>query len=231
MSRQNPGVESPTPPSPDDAIQPDAADFIEMPEVPPLAADREPLPIWLYLAGGFVLFLVGSSFTGLGVFGSGLLDQGAGLPVVSASSKQVSDVAASPMDVGKALYGGNCANCHQGTGAGEPGSYPPLVASDWVMGSKERLAAILLAGVTGTITVNGETFSTQVMPGWAGVFTDEKMAAIMTYIRASWGNTGDVVTTADVSAARAKFASHMAGPFTQADLMQMAPTDTAPAKK
>ena len=43
------------------------------------------------------------------------------------------------------LYSGNCANCHQASGAGQPGSYPPLAGSEWVLGSKERLAAIMLA--------------------------------------------------------------------------------------
>jgi len=233
MSHQNPGVESPPLPSPDEAIQPNAPDFIETPEVAPLSLDHERLPVWLYLLCGFALFLAGSSFTGFGIFGRDLLDQGPGGPVLSSASQATIEGPATPMDVGKKLFGGNCANCHQASGAGQPGSYPPLVGSEYVLGSKERLAAILLAGVSGPITVKGETFGTQVMQPWAGNFTDEKLADIMTYLRASWGNTAGPVKTEEVTAARAKFGSHLETPFSEADLLKIAPhgpdpTDTKP---
>jgi hypothetical protein len=78
MSKSNPHVESPHEPSGDDAIQPTAPDFIEMPEVPALNTDKEPLPTWLYLICGVALFLTGSSFTGFGIFGRDLIDQGPG---------------------------------------------------------------------------------------------------------------------------------------------------------
>jgi len=224
MSHQNPLVHSPKPPRPDEAIQPDAPDFVEMPEVAPLSSNQEPLPLWLYLVCGFFLFLAGSSFTGVGNFSLGMLDQGPGGPSgPPAGAIQQTAVATNPMDIGKALYGGNCANCHQGTGMGQPGSYPPLVASEWVMGTKERLAAIMLHGISGPISVKGDTFSTQVMPGWGGNFNDEKLAAIMTYIRGTWGNTGDPVKPEEVAAARAKFASQADTPFTEAQLMKISP--------
>jgi len=231
MSQQNPQLESPPLPSGDEAIQPNAPDFIETPEVAPLSQEREPLPVWLYLLCGFALFLAGSSFTGFGIFGRDLLDQGPGGPSLAGGSQATAEVAASPADIGKKLYGGNCANCHQDTGEGQPGSYPPLVGSEWVCGSKERLAAIMLAGISGSITVKGETFSTQVMPGWAGNFTDEKLADIMTYLRSSWGNTDNAAKAEEVAAARAKFASHLGAPFSEADLLKIAPHGPDPTDK
>jgi mono/diheme cytochrome c family protein len=231
MSNQNPHLESPPQPTGEEAIQPTSPDFIETPEVPPLSAQREPMPIWLYLICGFALFMAGSSFTGLGNFSQGMLDQGAGGPAMTVHHDLTAQVATNPMDIGKALYGGNCANCHQGSGAGEPGSYPPLIASEWVMGSKERLAAIMLHGISGSLSVKGDTYSTQVMPGWAGNFTDEKMAAIMTYIRGTWGNTMSQVSADEVSKARAKFASHGDSPFTEAELMKIAPNGPDPSDK
>src|SRR5471032_2952262 len=120
MSLQNPHVESPPTPSGDDAIQPNAPDFIETPEVAPLSLEREPMPVWLYLLCGFALFLAGSSFTGFGIFGQGLLDQGPGGPVLAGASQQA-EAPATPMELGKKVYGGYCANCHQGTGEGQPG--------------------------------------------------------------------------------------------------------------
>ena len=231
MSRQNPQIEAPPTPSPDEAIQPNAPDFIETPEVAPLSLEREPLPVWLYLLCGFLLFLAGSSFTGFGIFGQDLLDQGPGGPALAGGAQAMAEAPATPMDLGKRIFGNNFANCHQASGAGAPGSYPPLVASDWVMGSKERLAAILLHGISGPITVKGDTFSTQVMPGWAGNFTDEKMAAIMTYIRGTWGNTMGPVKPEEVAAARAKFASHGDAPFTEDELMKIAPNGPDPSDK
>jgi len=229
MSYQNPHVESPTPPSGNDAIQPNAPDFVETPEVPALSSERESLPIWLYLLCGFALFLAGSSFTGFGVFGEGLLDQGPGGPVVAGAS--AAPEKPNPAALGKSLYGGNCANCHQASGEGQPGQYPPLVDSEYVKGSKERLAAIMLCGLSGSVTVKGATYSTQAMPGWSGVFTDEKLAAIMTYLRSSWGNTANAVTADEVAAARAKFASHASAPYNEAELLKIAPNGPDPSDK
>jgi mono/diheme cytochrome c family protein len=87
----------------------------------------------------------------------------------------------------------------------------------------------MLAGVSGSITVKGTAFSTQVMPGWAGIFTDEKLAAIMTYIRASWGNTAGAVKPEEVAAARTKVGSHLTAPFSEADLLQIAPHGPDPS--
>lgn len=229
MSKQNPHVESPPLPSGDDAIQPSAPDFVETPDVPPLSLEHEPLPIWLYLVCGFALFLAGSSFTGFGIFGQGLLDQGPGGPVLAGAPPPAAPPSAA--DLGKSLYNGNCANCHQSSGEGQPGSYPPLAGSEYVLGSKERLAAIMLAGVSGPITVKGGSFGTQVMPGWAGNFTDEKLADIMTYLRASWGNTANAVKPEEVAAARTKFTSHLAAPFCEADLLGIAPHGPDPSDK
>lgn len=222
MSKQNPQVESPQPPPHDVALQPKSPDFIETPEIEPLSMEKEPLPLWIYLICGLALFLTGSSFTGFQIFGRDMLDQGPGGPTL-AGSAQVAEAPPTPAELGKKLYGQNCANCHQGSGMGEPGSYPPLAGSEWVLGSKDRLALILLAGVSGPITVKGETFSTQVMPGWSTVFTDEKMADIMTYLRSSWGNSAGPVTADEVSAARTKFASALSGPASESQLKKVAP--------
>jgi mono/diheme cytochrome c family protein len=229
MSKQNPHVESPHEPSGDDAIQPTAPDFVEMAEVPALSEERDPIPYWLYLLCGFALFLAGSSFTGFGIFGRDMLDQGPGGPIAASSSQQI-QAPASPMDLGKAVYGGNCANCHQASGMGQPGSYPPLANSDFVIGSKERLAAILLKGLQGPVTVCGASFGTQVMPAQEAILAPEKLANLMTYLRGSWGNTAGPVTTDEVNAAKAKFASHSA-PFTESELLKIAPNGPDPTDK
>lgn len=229
MSHQNPQVESPPQPSGNDAIQPKAPDFVETPEVAPLSAEREPLPVWLYLVCGFALFLVGSSFTGFGIFGRDMLDQGPGGPLASAS-ESAAEPPTTPMEIGKKLYGGNCANCHQASGQGQPGAYPPLVNSEYVLGSKERLAAILLKGLQGPVTVTGASFGTQVMPAQETILTPEKIANLMTYIRGSWGNTANAVTTDEVNAAKTKYASRSTA-FTEAELQKIAPNGPDPSDK
>ncbi|MCE0522293.1 MAG: cytochrome c [Methylacidiphilales bacterium] len=230
MSHQNPQVESPPPPSGDEAIQPNAPDFVETPEVAPLSTEREPLPIWLYLICGFALFLTGSSFTGFGIFGRDMLDQGPGGPVMSSGSQALAEAPATPMDLGKKVYGGNCANCHQPSGEGQPGKYPPLAGSEWVLGSKERLAAILLKGLQGPVTVKGASFGTDVMPAQETVLTPDKIADLMTYLRASWGNNAGPVTVDEVNAAKTKFASHSSA-WTEAELLKIAPHGADPSDK
>src|SRR5471032_3417966 len=103
MSHQNPQVESPPTPSADEAIQPNAPDFKETPEVAPLSFEREPLPIWLYLICGFALFLAGSSFTGFGIFGQDMLDQGPGGPSLASASAATAQAPATPMELGKKI--------------------------------------------------------------------------------------------------------------------------------
>lgn len=220
MSTHNPELEPPHKVPPNEAIQPSAPDFIETPDLTPgQSGVHETLPLWLYVACGLALFLAGSSFTGFATFGLGLLDQGPGGPAISSTAGHA-EVAETPMTIGKKIYNGNCANCHQASGEGQPGSYPPLGGSDWVTGPKDRLAAIMLHGVAGPIAVRGGSYGTQVMPGWATNFTDDKLAAVMTYLRASWGNTADAVTAEEVTAARTRFASHN-GPWDEAELLKI----------
>ncbi len=230
MSKQNPLVESPPPHSPDEAIQPNAPDFVETPEIAPLSTEHEPLPVWLYLLCGLALFLAGSSFTGFDIFGRGLLDQGPGGPVLASASSSAAEAPETPLQLGKKIYEGNCASCHQGSGAGSPGSYPPLVGSEFVTGSKEPLAAILFKGLQGPLTVNGASFGTMVMPAQESVLTPEKIADLMTYIRGSWGNTANAVTVDEVNAAKTKFVSHSAA-WTEAELLKIAPNGPDPSDK
>jgi mono/diheme cytochrome c family protein len=229
MSKQNPHVESPPAPSAEEAIQPNAPDFIEMPEVAPLSMEKEPLPTWLYLICGFALFLAGSSFTGFGIFGHDLLDQGPGGPAI-ASSSQEAEAPPTPLELGKKIYGNNCASCHDTSGAGAPGKYPPLAGSEWVMGSKLRLAAILLKGIDGPLNVKNVTYSGNVMPAQESILTPEKLADLMTYLRGSWGNTVGPVTTDEVNAAKTKYTAQTAA-WNEADLLGIAPNGPDPTDK
>jgi mono/diheme cytochrome c family protein len=204
--------------APDLAIRPDASDFVEQPEIAAAPTARELLPAWLYVLCGVALFFAGSSFAGI-EFDTGYYDEGMGAPATAATQGPPVAPSQTPLDIGKTLYNGNCANCHQASGAGQPGAYPPMVGSEYVLGSPRVLAAILLDGVQGPLTVENSPYGTNVMPPWPNL-SDDKLADIMTYIRKSWGNSADEVKPEDVAAVRAKESSRTQ-PWGQSDLQQM----------
>ena len=110
-----------------------------------------------------------------------------------------------PIALGKKLYV-TCASCHQASGLGAPGIFPPLAGSDWVTGSEERLISILLHGLKGPLTVKGVTYGAAAMPafgkGSGYDLSDEKVAAVLTYIRQEWGNEAGLIDTSLVTEIR-----------------------------
>ena len=117
---------------------------------------------------------------------------------------------------GKAVYGTTCAACHQATGDGVSGVYPPLAGSEWVNGDEAKIARIVLHGLTGPVEVAGETYS-GMMPPWGGVLKDPELAAVLTYIRSSWGNKATPVTAAKIASIRAAMTARTT-PWTAAEL-------------
>jgi len=229
-SDENPAIQPKPPALHNDAIQPDAPDFVETPDSLTPSATHETLPIWLYIVCGFALFMAGSSFTGFGTFGLGLYDQGPGGPQLSSKSQQTAAVAEDPMSMGKKVYGTYCASCHQANGMGQPGKYPPLTDSEYVVGSKERLAAIILHGLSGPVTVHGGAYGSEQMAAWSGNLSDKQIANVMTYIRGALGNTVGPVAPDEVAAARTKFTSQSTA-YNEADLLKIAPHGPDPTDK
>ncbi|WP_269499730.1 c-type cytochrome [Castellaniella sp. S9] len=103
---------------------------------------------------------------------------------------------------GKQLYTAACQACHQASGQGLPGVFPPLAGSEWVTGDPAVLAQIVLHGVTGPITVSGATYN-GAMPAFGKQFDDAQIAAVLSFIRSEWGNASPEVDEASVQAARA----------------------------
>jgi len=106
---------------------------------------------------------------------------------------------------GAQLYTSKCAACHQATGQGVAGVFPPLVGASWVIGSEGRLVQILLHGIQGAIEVN-EVVYNGLMPAWNSL-TDDEIAALSTYVRSTWGNSAGAVTAATVARERERTAS------------------------
>lgn len=125
------------------------------------------------------------------------------------------------MEEGKKVYG-NCAACHQPSGTGMPGQFPPLVGSEWVDGGTARLGAILIHGVNGPMTVAGQSYN-QLMPAWS-TLSDKKIAQVITYIRREFGTLPEgedgVVTAEMIAAGREKF-KDQSGPYTEAQLLEI----------
>lgn len=101
---------------------------------------------------------------------------------------------------GKQVYAGKCVACHQATGLGVAGVFPPLAGSEWVLGDEKVLTNILLHGVAGEMVVKGNTYQ-GAMPAW-NAMSDGELAAVISFIRAEWGNTGAPVLEATVKAQR-----------------------------
>ena len=90
---------------------------------------------------------------------------------------------------GKAVFAAQCVACHQATGKGLPGVFPPLDGSEWVQGDARTLANILLHGITGEITVKGNKYQ-GAMPAFPQL-SDAELAGIASFIRGNWSNKAE----------------------------------------
>ncbi|HCN79290.1 MAG TPA: hypothetical protein DIT13_19160 [Verrucomicrobiales bacterium] len=115
-----------------------------------------------------------------------------------------------------------CGGCHQGSGMGIPGQYPPLAKSEWVTGGTERLIRVVQHGLVGQINVAGQNYN---FPGgmqpFGAAMSAGDLANVLTYIRNSWGNQGTMITKEMVEKVRADESSR-AAQWTQADLEKFA---------
>jgi glucose/arabinose dehydrogenase len=102
--------------------------------------------------------------------------------------------------VASAVYTTYCAACHQRDGKGDGSRFPTLIGTDWVTGDKRRLISVVLNGLSGPITVNGQNYS-DIMPPH-NFLRDEQIAEVLSYIRKSWGNDADAVTAQEVATMR-----------------------------
>ncbi|MCC7374263.1 MAG: c-type cytochrome [Verrucomicrobiales bacterium] len=115
---------------------------------------------------------------------------------------------------GKSIFNRDafCITCHQPNGLGMPNIYPPLVAKDnpWLSDHDERLIKVVLKGLWGPLPLAGQLFDPSKgvppMTGFAGLLNDEEIAAVLSYVRQSFGNNLPFITAEQVKAVRAKTA-------------------------
>ena len=126
---------------------------------------------------------------------------------------------------GKSVYGKTCTACHQASGMGTPGQFPPLAGSEWVNEPDPgRVIRAVLNGLQGPIKVQGHDFNNVMVP-WNS-YSDEDIAAVITYVRgnAEWGNKASAVTPERVKAVREKIKSHPTA-FSPDELLKISPAD------
>jgi mono/diheme cytochrome c family protein len=120
---------------------------------------------------------------------------------------------------GGQIFAAKCVACHQATGLGMPGVFPPLAGSEWVLGSDKILVQIPLHGITGSVQVKGATYNGS-MPVF-NTMSDAEIAAVLTYIRSQWGNAAPTVSPATVAAGR-KATESRSTPFASGDEIKQA---------
>lgn len=123
---------------------------------------------------------------------------------------------------GARIYGQYCGSCHMSDGNGNASSgFPPLARSDWVLvKDPSRQIRIVLNGLGGPITVNGKEYGQAQMLPWRDALKDEEIAAVLTYVRNTWGNKAPAVDPALVKQIRDQ-TKDQGGAWTAADLLKI----------
>ena len=124
-------------------------------------------------------------------------------PSTAASSSAMAKAGGAMASAGSGakVYNTNCSSCHQANGKGQPGVFPPLAGNPVVNGPADKVIHIVKNGLSGKITVGSSTYNGQ-MPAWKGTLSDADIAAVITYVRSSWGNHASAVTASQVTATK-----------------------------
>ncbi len=106
------------------------------------------------------------------------------------------------MSAGRSVYEKRCVSCHRSDGKGMAPAYPPLAGNPSIQmeSSVNPLRMVLNGGYPPQTGDNPRPYG---MPPFAQVLSDGEVAAVVTYIRGSWGNHGSAVTSLEANAMRA----------------------------
>jgi mono/diheme cytochrome c family protein len=192
---------------------------LHLPSAAPAASSFRPVPAWVL--GGAAL-LLGWAGLYLGTYSGGfqgdVFNEEASYKPAGPSAPV--DPKAASLALGQKVFTVNCVQCHQATGLGQPGQYPPLVGSEWVLGpAPNRLTQIVLHGIQGPIHVKGAVYN-NAMPTWAAL-SDKQLAGVLTYVRGQLGgNNAPPITEEEISDAR-KHTAARSDPWSEAELLQI----------
>jgi mono/diheme cytochrome c family protein len=109
------------------------------------------------------------------------------------------------MKAGAQIYANECSGCHTGSGKGVAGLFPALAGAPTVQ--QNDPASLLHVVLRGALSVGTKEAPTApAMPAFAWVLNDDEVAAVVTYIRNSWGNAAPAVSASEAGKARAALA-------------------------
>ena len=149
------------------------------------------------------------------------------IATIATSARAAEGATPAQLEEGKGIYMTICIACHQPTGLGLPGVFPSLAKSEFVSGSPARLTAMVLKGINPPFKYKDVTYAVPMIPQEA-VLTDEKIASVLTFVRASFENSAAPITGAFVADVRKKLLDRKT-PWTEAELTGWK-DDAAPAK-
>src|SRR5258708_5285454 len=156
-----------------------------------------PIPVWVLAVAG--LLVISCAYY--------ILRSDSGAASAYGDHRTLGDLAPKPTSAptqatadGAAIFA-RCAPCHQATGTGLPGVFPPLAGSNWVNGRDTTVMHILLHGIHGTLTVNGTAYNGPI-PAFGTQLSDAEIAAGLTHLPSHWGNHGGPGTASHVASQR-----------------------------
>ena len=127
------------------------------------------------------------------------------------------------IDRGKVVYMQTCIACHQPTGMGIPGAFPPLAGTEYTQGDSRRMIAMTLKGVNPPLKIKEMTYAVPMPPlptQFPILSDDNKLADVINYVRNSFGNKDDKgVTPAMIADVKKEFADRPA-PWTEPELQK-----------
>src|SRR5690606_38851122 len=129
---------------------------------------------------------------------------------------------------GKEIYAreGFCVTCHQPDGRGLPASgFPPITGTPWAVGNEERLIKLVLKGLQGPVKIHDTEYPGHVpMTPFENLLDDDDVAAVLTFVRKSFGNDASVISPEKVKEVRDEIKSQN-GFFTPAELAKQHPLE------
>ncbi|MFW6347238.1 MAG: c-type cytochrome [Cyclonatronaceae bacterium] len=124
-----------------------------------------------------------------------------------------------PIAEGQRVYTRVCQACHQSNGEGVQGSFPTLVGAEWVVDKPDNAVKIVLNGLQGELVRDDATYN-GVMPAFDNL-SDQEIAAVVSYIRDSFGNDASEYPEERVTQIR-ELTSDISGAYDEAQVLETA---------
>ena len=142
-------------------------------------------------------YLTNEDATAIAVYLKSLVESKA----AAAQQNEAGSPSAGVLSTGRSVYENRCVSCPRSDGKGMPPAYPPLAGNPSIEmeSSVNPLRMVLNGGYPPQTSEKPRPYG---MPPFAQVLSDEEVAAVVTYIRLSWGNHGSVVTRREANAMR-----------------------------